>query len=500
MKVIIDNKEIDTNVSSVSKLIGFLPSQNMPVLIKRKTAKKIIEKNTFDIGTTRGNMAVEIYENKFSSFFEKNLDMFTDLPLLWTDKNNANFGTFELNFLPTRKNFDYERYDVLFGLSGFEKTKGVLTFAKKGYIGKNGIEKSTFGKVTEGKHILEKLKATDRILTIQKRLVRSQMFDYKIVTDDKEKIRNKDHIITKIVIALDKKNPYACEHFLFLTKNGFFEVAENTNTYCKNNALIGIDLLKENIKPRSRGSVSVRIKGKEKGNVYIYLHDTIEDESHTVFGKVMHGLELAEHLKNGQMLRVKTDIKRINTLGLTQKMAGKVAEKHNLYQQRDGDVSDDAIVIRQEPELSIEAIKQDNIITEGIKPDNVFKIHLYEKEAPESVRYFKTITGLRTRDIGQIKIFFSDPGLDMILFSGNTNLGRDLKPENTPKDTVKAGEIGITNMASRQMGIVGLRFNDNDRFGPTGEDFSQTNMAGYFKDYEKLKNTKEKTIFLILED
>ena len=81
--------------------------------------------------------------------------------------------------------------------------------------------------------------------------------------------------------------------------------------------------------------------------------------------------------------------------------------------------------------------------------------------APRSSWYFKRITGLLDSPVGAMKVHFAFPGMNVLMFEGDSKRARGLIPENTPKDTyVKAGEIGITNMSRKHIGMVGVRFED----------------------------------------
>lgn len=501
MRIMLDSNPTKTDKNAIEKIIGYAPTPDMPIIIERKTTKDVTIKNTYDVTTTKGILRIEAYNNEYYQFFKNNIEKFEGLNIQWTDKNTVNFGTFPVNFDVTRKQFDYESYDVLFGLSGFDKSQGVIIFVKKGYIRNNGLEKGVFGKVVKGKHLLFEMESSDKIIKIEKRQVRSEVFDYKIVTSGNELVQENDHIITKVVVDLDEKCPYACEHFLFLTANGTFEITESLNTYCKNASLKGVTLLNEQTKLRSKGSLSVRISGKEKGCVYAYFNDSIEDKTHSVFGNIIKGLELLQQLKPKQKAKISSSIMRINTLGLTQLQAEKLAKKSEIEHIRAGDASDDAIIIRQDPELTLDAKKKNSIVTEGVNPKNVFKVQLYNDVAPNTVRYFKTITGLKTRALGRLSVIFAHEEMDMILFTGDSKLGGDLIPENHPASIVKAGDIGVTNMASRQKGTVGVRFNDNKEYGPTGEDFSHTNIVAHIENIGALCSIKDNdTIYLLLDD
>ena len=75
-----------------------------------------------------------------------------------------------------------------------------------------------------------------------------------------------------------------------------------------------------------------------------------------------------------------------------------------------------------------------------------------------------------------------------------------LIPENNPVDKVIRGQIGITNMASKSSGLIGIRFEDNFEFGPTAESFDATNIIGdVVSDYDNLENLKEGVVVYVTE-
>jgi putative methanogenesis marker protein 3 len=245
----------------------------------------------------------------------------------------------------------------------------------------------------------------------------------------------------------------------------------------------------------------VRTKGKDKGCVYLAYHDLVEDETHTVFGHVSNGIDLAQQAKAGQRIRVEPSFRRLNTLGLSLSQAKSIANEAGIALSVEGPDEEDAIVISQEPELSTIVKKTGNIHVSTAERSKVFLLNIYEDEARQTAEYFKTISGLKTRALGRMTVFFAHEDLDMILFTGNDKLAGTLTPENGPEGVVRAGEIGITNMASRQRGAVGIRFTDSEEYGPTGEDFAHTNIVGKVDNTTKLRDLKEgDTIYLLLEE
>ena len=135
----------------------------------------------------------------------------------------------------------------------------------------------------------------------------------------------------------------------------------------------------------------------------------------------------------------------------------------------------------------------------AINPDELCKIKFVDN-APRSVKYFKLLSGLLENPVGQIKVHFSVPGMHIVIFEGDKKSAKVLIPENNPVDKVIRGQIGITNMASKSSGLIGIRFEDNFEFGPTAESFDATNIIGdVVSDYDNLENLKEGVVVYVTE-
>ena len=89
------------------------------------------------------------------------------------------------------------------------------------------------------------------------------------------------------------------------------------------------------------------------------------------------------------------------------------------------------------------------------------------------------------------------------MFNGDNNESKGLIPENTPESSMEAGEIGITNMSRKNLGLIGIRTADSSDFGPTGEPFSATNVVGKVVDnitaLDKLKDGSTLYIYEVYE-
>jgi putative methanogenesis marker protein 3 len=193
----------------------------------------------------------------------------------------------------------------------------------------------------------------------------------------------------------------------------------------------------------------------------------------------------------GDKITVQTLPKRIMTLSLTQKQAEEFLMSRGIDQIREGSQDDDAIVVTQNPKYTMEIIDQKQVKTMGVPDSKIVYVEIYNK-VPRSSWYFQKTTGLLDSPVGSLDVLFAFPGMKVMMFKGNPLESKNLIPENIPIGCVKAGEIGVTNMSRRQIGVIGVRFENNDEFGPTGEPFQGTNILGeVVEGIENLEKFKE---------
>jgi len=227
------------------------------------------------------------------------------------------------------------------------------------------------------------------------------------------------------------------------------------------------------------------------GRIYVYREDRVSTPSHTVIGNVTKGIQLMDIAGKGDKITVKTVPHRIMTLGLIQREAEELLKSRGIEQIREGSQEDDAIIVTQNPEHTMEIIDQKQVKTMGVPDSKIVYVEIYDK-VPRSSWYFQKITGLLDSPVGSLDVLFAFPGMKVMMFKGNPKESKNLIPENIPIGCVKAGEIGVTNMSRRQIGVIGVRFENNDEFGPTGEPFQGTNIVGkVVEGIENLEKFKE---------
>ncbi len=147
----------------------------------------------------------------------------------------------------------------------------------------------------------------------------------------------------------------------------------------------------------------------------------------------------------------------------------------------------------------MEIVSSGQVKLTGVPRSNLIEIELYDDVAPNTSEYFRKASGLKEHHVGALPIYFKYE--ETMLFKGKPVAVGELIPENKPEEgsVVKGGEIAMTNMASKQMGLAGIRFSDNDKFGPTGEKYASTNITGRIINIDKLRNLKEKDMVYFIE-
>lgn len=210
-------------------------------------------------------------------------------------------------------------------------------------------------------------------------------------------------------------------------------------------------------------------------------------------------MEIIDIAKENDFITFISEQQRIMTLNTTQEEANKLLDSMGIEQIREGVTDDDALIVEQTPKYTIDIINEGKVVTKGINKDDLCTVELTDK-APRSEWYFRKLTGLAESPIGSLKVHFAVPGMKLIIFNQNKEAAKGLIPENTPNDIVKAGEIGITNMSAKNVGLVGIRFEDNTEYGPTAESFSATNIVGKVcSDFELLEKLKDGEILYVTE-
>jgi len=453
--------------------------------------------NKYSFKTTKGSIIIELLndcpENLLNTWKEHYKEL-EGLRIRWTTTNEVSIGPISTELKPTKDEHEYHGWDVILSLSGFSADATHIIFSKekhKGVYGAPDENKGIFARVVGGKRTIMQLTDDDLVKSVKPVLERKSIVQSAAVTKLETLISDGNEIFTYVLMEPEKKSPSSVDQFFALTARGELDVDYESESFLGFYGLQGLEKDPEYIDQRKRGIVTLRNSGKGVGRIYVYREDRVSTPTHTIVGKVTKGIQLMDIANQGDRITVKTVPERIMTLAMTQKEAGEFLESRGIKQIRDGSEADDAIVVKQEPQFTMDIIGQKEATTTGVAEDEMIYIELND-ETPKSSWYFKKITGLLDSPVGSLNVMFAFPGMKVMMFKGNSKESKGLVPENSPERCVKAGEIGITNMSRRQIGVVGVRFEDNDEFGPTGEPFKGTNIIGkVVKGLENLEKFKE---------
>jgi putative methanogenesis marker protein 3 len=462
--------------------------------------KKEFEKNInkYKLKTSKGSIIIEMSDKKEAkplvNSWKNKYKEFENLRVRWTSSNELAIGPITTDFKPTMDEHSYKDGDVILSLSGFSKESTHLIFSKENHSGLYGVpnhNKGKFAKVVGGRRTLRLLNDDDSILSIEGVIERSSVTDSAAVSDLNTTLKEGNHIFTHVLLKPNENSPKSVEHLFSLIENDVIKVDYESNSFLGFYSLRGLGKPSEEITMRKRGTVTVRNTGKGIGNVYIYREDQVKSPAHTNVAYVEKGMEILDIANSGDIITVKSNPERIMTLAMSQREATNYLKSIGIKHKKTGITEDDAFIVAQEPEFTLDIINNGRITTKGISKEELTLIDIFDTEAPRSSWYFKKITGLVEKPVGALKVYFAYPGMKMSMFEGDSKEAKGLIPENTPDGSVEAGEIGITNMSRKNVGLIGIRFENNNEFGPSGEPFESTNIVGKIKSdlkiFEKLE-------------
>ena len=500
MQIEINSNKIEVKEDATLSLI--FSENNIPY--QKGTTIGIIKKETekssyfdeFLVTTNKGSFVIKIKDTEEGKLFKNITKKFESKNVRWKTSTLIAIGSVPTTLIPSKEEQIYNPWDVFFILAGFDNNTTYIALSKKTQKGSYGT-KNTIGKITQGRHVLPLIDEGDNILSIEPVEVFTVEKDFETTTDLTYKPKNGEKIFTHVLIKLNDTTPMAMEHIFSLTKDSQITIDEVTESYISSKGLIGFDVQSENSNLRKKNSVSVRVEGKNTGVVYIYKKERITTPNHSVVGTVIFGSELIEMLKKGDKVSVKTTPHSLSFLGLTQKEAEDILKGKGIKHERTGEISNTAIIVEQEPPYTAEILKTKTVKTLGIDKNNIIEIELYEDKAPNTVKYFRKITGLINKSIGKLDIQFAHPSVSLVAFEGGSIEAGSLIPENSPSNTSYRGDVGVTNMSRQHKGLIGIRLKDDEAYGPTGEEFDGTNVIGKIDlDKVKVDFNDEKSIYI----
>jgi putative methanogenesis marker protein 3 len=452
--------------------------------------------NKYSLKTNKGSIIIEILGDAPESLVSTWKQFYKEFAkgVRWTTSQEVAIGPVQTQLTPSREKYRYQRWDVLFSLSGFtaDSTHLILSMGEhEAVYGAPEENRGVFARVVGGKRTILKLNDDDEILGVKPVLERENIVKSAAITNLETLLEEGNQIFTYVQVKPNPKSPQSVEHFYALQESGKIRVDYESNTFLGFYALQGLEKEVEHIDQRKRGTITFRNKGKGMGRVYIYREDRVSTPSHNVLGTVVSGMQLLDIAGYGDEVTFQTSPTRIMTLSMTQKEAEEFLHENGVKQIREGLQDDDAVVVKQEPHYTMDIIAQGEVKTLGIPAEDLLHVELYP-DAPRSTWYFQKITGLLDSPVGSLQVHFAFPGMKLLMFKDFPKESKGLIPENNPQEVVEAGEIGVTNMSRRHVGMLGVRFEDNKEFGPTGEPFQGTNIIGRMVEgIEHLEKYKE---------
>lgn len=456
----------------------------------------------YSLKTNRGDFKIEV-DSKKPGLASTWISNFAGMQLHahWATSDAVAFGPISTGIKPAREVYEYQRYDVIFGTGGYDAKNTYILFSKDRHTATHGApaDGGVFARVISGKNIISKLEQGDAITQIEP-VIRWETLTDKITTTDlNTPLENGMKIFTHFSVSLNKDAPYGAEHFLGLVRRGFFEISDISSSYIANDGLKGEECPFELLDSRSEGAVAVRTRGVGTGRVFISKEDRTSSVAHSVVGNVAKGMELVKLAGIEDKLEVRTSPGRVMFLGLNLREAKANAQEKELDLEIDGAQDEEAIIVEQQPETTMEILENKKVSVLCIPPELLLHIKFYYDSAPKTIEFFKHSLRLKQRPVGPLPIYFTYENTTIFKTLKRAEAYKEIMPENTPSEIVLKGEVGVTNQASKQYGLIGVKNVDDDRYGPTGEKFHSTNIIGKLVDAEKLDSVKQGDIVYVIE-
>jgi len=464
--------------------VPHVPGSVVSILISDEKLRQTTD--DFEIVTIYGSMTLHLEENENAETFRSVISELVGSNMRWKTSNILAFGSVPTDIKGDRGEYIYHCYDCFFSLGGFDNSTTYLMIAYNDHRGRYGTDGSRIGRITRGRHLLSRLKEADEIVDIRP-VVLETSSENVVVTDDlKFRLDDGMRIDTYVGVELDQKAPMGVEHFLVTARRGHITANEQTATYMACSENTDVILETENVQVREQYDVTVRSHGKGMGRVFFYKERRQVSNDHSRVGKVVRGQGIIMNAPAGSTITVRSKPERALSVGLTQKEAAEMLRRFGIQQERDGDGSDEAVVVDQNPEWTMKALAEGKVTTSGRPADQIYGVSFLREESPLSVHYLEKVSGLDHKPIGSFKVHFAFPDSPMVTFEGDQQRGKSLFPE---KDfqVCRVGDLGMTNQVRPYHGLIGIRLQESQEFGPTGEEAYGTNIAGSFEgDLEKM--------------
>ncbi|MCE5296294.1 MAG: methanogenesis marker 3 protein [Euryarchaeota archaeon] len=471
---------IGATVSDVLKGEPHHPGSAVALIRSSEDIKK--ETSEFEVVTTRGSFVIRVLVERWQTFWREIYQSLVDRTVRWQTSKVTAIGSFPSSAVPSREPSKFIKYDCFIALGGYDNRTTYIMVARQDHSASYGVEAPVFGRITRGRHVLDTLQETDRIVSVTPVILEYSSKDAFATTDYGTKLEEGMTVETYVSVKLDPGSPVSVEHFLVALEKGegTIKVTDKTEAYTASSVRMDVNLIDETHAIRERNAVTVRSTGPGMGRIYFYQSKRQIVSSHNMIGMITNGFNLIHLVPMDGVVTVIPDPMRVMVVGMTQKEGGEYLRARGLSQKRTGQDGDDMIIVEQEPELTLHTLEDKEVYTLGVDPKRVTVWYMFRDRSPNTIRYIEKITGLDNKPIGTVKVHFTYEGMPMVTFEGNDDLGASLFPEVSFEKICRKGDIGVTNMSRPNRGIIGIRLEDSDEFGPTGEEEHGTNILGRF--------------------
>lgn len=290
------------------------------------------------------------------------------------------------------------------------------------------------------------------------------------------------------------------EFFLASTRDGTFRVDSVSSSYVSSDQLLTERVAYEHREPRLEGVVTVRTVGRGLGRIFIYKQDRTSNPGHSVVARVVKGMDMIKLARPGQLITFDVTPERIMLLGKSLEDAREEMRERGIEAEAVGYMGEDAVVVKQDPGATMEILKAKRVKLSAIPSSRLISVQLYYDLAPKSLDYFRHVTGLKEKPLGPLPVYFTYESTLLFKPEVEAVSYKELLPENKPTGPVPAGSIGISNQVSKKIGLVGIRLEEDKRYGPSGEKFEATNIIGRVLEPEKLRDVKDGETIYIREE
>lgn len=496
-----EEKEVPPGLSVLKalELSGAPYRGDCKVLVRRKVEERG-EPREYVLETSRGPITVEV---EALDWWRTHFRLFSGKGMWWETGHAVVFGPVDLRgtgMRPGRAKRRFEEGEVFLGFGGFDPSQAFLGFSRRSHEGLYGVPEGTpsLGRVVRGGHLLGELGRGDLLLGVQPRT--RERWEPVQGNPARMVVEEGMEVFTFLKVVLFPEAKVGAEHLLGVSREGVWRVSRTGSAFLSIEGLPVDTLPPENTVMRFRGTVTVRNSGRRAGSLYLYRKDSPPSPHHSVVGRVEVGTEMLDHAVEGDRLLVRTVPRRMVVVGMTQGEASRFLREEGIRHVRVGDERDEAVIIEQRPELTLEVREEGGVVTLGVDPGAVIRVRLWEEKAPRSVAHFRAVAEMITSGVGKLSVIaLTDEVLLLSSVRGKTF--KSLPAENVPEAEVEEGALGVTNSFRRLTGLLGVRLKPSRVFGPTGEALEATNLIGKVtRGLENLKNREVGDVIYVMEE